>query len=110
MEKDISIFRRIFKSIFKIFIVISFLLFLVWLPLWFYSKPANDFCNSFTEESHYKNVMSKAKELKYRVFSNMKENNGTLSVETQNSPFFRVACFITFQDNKIIKKEVRNSD
>jgi len=110
VEKIILVSKRILKHLLKVSLAISLVLFLLWLPLWYLAKPVNNFCDSFTNDSSYENVILKAKELKYRVFDNVKEKYGTLSVETQDSPFFRMACFITFKDNKITKQEVRNSD
>jgi len=109
--KEIAILiKKILRSFLKFSLAISLLLFSLWLPLWYFAKPINDFCNSFTNKSSYENVISKAKELNYKVFDNVKEKNGDLSVETEDGSFFRMACFITFQDNKLIKKQVRNSD
>ena len=110
MKKVISLSKNLFKSFLKLILALSLILFLLWLPLWYLTKPVNDFCESFTNDNSYGNVVSKAKELKYKVFDNVKEKNGMLSVETQDSPLFRMACFITFKDNKIIKQQVRNSD
>ena len=110
MKKIIAASIKLLKPLLKLILTLSLILFLLWLPLWYLAKPVNDFCYSFTNDSSYENVVLKAKELKYRIFDNVKEKDGTLSVETQDSPFFRMACFITFKDNKIIKQEVRNSD
>ena len=110
MKKIIAASIKLLKPLLKLILTLSLILFLLWLPLWYLAKPVNDFCDSFTNDSSYENVVLKAKELKYRIFDNVKEKHGTLSVETQDSPFFRMACFITFKDNKIIKQEVRNSD
>ena len=104
------IITRILKFLLKLSLGISGFLFLLWLPLWYFAKPVNDFCNSFSSDSSYEDVVSKAKELKYRISNQVKEKNGTLLVENQDSPFFRMACVITFKDNKIIQKEVRSSD
>ena len=94
----------------KTTVVISLLLFLLWLPLWYFAKPVNDFCNSINRGNSYEIVVSKAKELNFRVFDAVKEHRGLLSVETQNSPFFRMGCFISFKDNKVIERQVRNFD
>ena len=110
MKKVISVSKKLLKSLLKLILTISFILFLIWLPLWYFAKPVNDFCNSFTNGDSYEKVILKAKKLEYRVFDNVKEQSGTLSVENQDSPFFRMACFITFKDNKMIKNQVRNSD
>lgn len=102
--------KNALKHLLKLVLSISVILFFLWLSLWYLAKPVNDFCNSFTNESTYETVTSKAKTLNYRLFDNVKEKNGSLSVETQDAPFFRMACFITFQHGKIIKKQVRNTD
>ena len=101
---------KIFKTLLKVGLIASLLLFLLWLPMWYMAKPINNFCDSFTNKSTYENVVSRAKELNYRMYDDVKEKTGTISIEAQESPLFRMTCFITFKDNKILKKQVRNSD
>ena len=100
----------ILKSLLKLALAVSLLLFLLWLPLWYFAKPVNDFCNNITKQTTYENILLRAKELNYRVTDNLEGNNGSLSVESRDSPLFRMACFVTFKDKKVINKQVRNSD
>ncbi len=101
---------KVFKTLFKIGLIISLFLFLVWFSMWYMAKPINDFCSSLTKKSTYENVVSRARELNYRIYDDVKEKNGTLSIEAQETPLFRMACFITFKDNVVLKKQVSNSD
>jgi hypothetical protein len=82
----------------------------IYAPLWYFAKPANDFCKDIHPEVTSSEVIQKAKENNYRAFNNIKNNNGHVLVETQDMPLFRMGCKITFKDSKMVSKVVISTD
>ena len=106
-----KIIKQIIVGLLKIGLGIAlFFAIVVFAPLWYFSKPVNDFCKSTSLESTPSEVMAKAKKINYRAFNNIKDQSGTILVESQDMPMFRMGCEITFKDSKIVSKVVISTD
>ena len=97
-------------GLFKLIMVVGLLVVILLVTLWYFAGPANEFCDSLVENENYESLISKAERIGYRVYG--LEGEGTLEViiPLQDSPFFRFACVVTIENNKIIGKEVRADD
>ena len=106
----INIFKKSAFWLLKALLVILILLLLLWAVLWFIARPANKFCNNLSATDKYENVISKARALGYRTYDFKRDKGLVVKISTQDSPFFRMACVVTFSNDAIIKKEVIADD
>lgn len=105
-----TLIKTILLSSFKFTLVCLFILFLFWLPTWYAAKPINNFCHHLPFDSTYDNILLNAKKRTYTVFKETKNDMEVLSITTQRSPFFRMACIITFKDKRMVSKAVHSAD
>lgn len=105
-----SLIKTRLLSGFKFTLAFLFMLFLFWLPAWYAAKPINTYCNGLTLNSTYESILLNAKKRAYTVFEETKNDREVLSITTQKSPFFRMACIITFKNKRMISKTVHSAD
>ncbi len=96
--------------LFKLFFVMVVIGILIQGFTWLVSGSANDFCESLGDNDNLESVVKKAGELGYRTFSYDRGEDLILSIPDQDSPFFRMACVVTFTDGVITAKEVIADD
>ena len=102
--------KKIISSLVKLTIAILLLCFALWLPIWYMARPINNFCNSLIISSSYQDLISKAQHLRYRISNRVNEKSGAVFVVAKETPFFRMTCVVTIEDNLIVKKQVRAAD
>ena len=94
----------------KLLLVILVLGILLQTFTWYVSRSAEEFCDNLTNSDNLESVLNKAEALGYRSFSYQREDGLLVKVPTQDSPFFRMACVVTFTDGVISAKEVVADD
>ncbi len=73
-------------------------------------RPANEFCDSISSTDRFDEVKAKASNRGYRTFEYERGSFLVVKVSTQDSPFFRMACVITYSSGSIVSKEVLADD
>lgn len=90
--------------------VVSLLITVVWIALWYVARPAIKFCDNLEFTASRSDVALTAKELGYSIYEYEGDANKKIRVSTQDSPFFRMACVVTFENKIIVNKEVIADD
>lgn len=74
------------------------------------TKDAVRLCQNIANDSSVREVRLIADDHGYRHFSSIRGNMIKITIPTQDSPLFRFACVATFDNGKLIRKEVRADD
>ncbi len=75
------------------------------------TKDADEFCQNINESDSIEQIKIKAQSVGYRFFEKkINENTIKILVPTIDSPFFRFACVVTFENNILKSKEVLADD
>lgn len=103
--------KKVKNQIPKIITVFIMMILLLKSCEYYSQKNANDFCNSVNEHYSISTVYEKAETLGYRIFRD-DDSGGVASIRvpTQDSPYFRFACVISFKNGKLVEKEVVADD
>jgi hypothetical protein len=105
-----NLVKKIAKGFLNLLVVVLIFNAILWLVVWFTMRPANKFCENVSPNDNYENVKSKAKAQGYRTYDYKNDGVLVLKIPTQDSPFFRMACVVTFSNGAIISKEVIADD
>ncbi len=99
------------KSLIKALVIIAGIVIAVKGFGYFLTKESDDFCLSIEQDDTVEIIQSKAKSLGFKVYEREGSNNKIkLVVPSQDSPFFRFACVVNFQNRKLVSKEVIAAD
>ncbi len=104
------IIKKLFRGILKLLFVLLLLVLAVWLVTWYSMRPANQFCDNVLSTDSIENVMTRASEQGYKFFEYKRDDTHVVKIPTQDSPFFRMACVITYSNGQIISKEILADD
>jgi len=104
------IIKKLFNGILKLLFVLLLLVLAVWLVTWYSMRPANQFCDNVSSKDSIENVTARASDQGYNVFEYQHDDTQVVKISTQDSPFFRMACVITYSNHQIISKEVLADD
>ena len=100
----------VFKLVMKLVLVFVVLGITLKGVIYYFQRDAYEFCELISDDFSVEKVNEFAEAKGYRSFDSTNVRGLEIVIPTQDSPYFRFACVLTFDDGILIRKEVRADD
>lgn len=98
--------NKVVSSILKNIFLLFFLVLIFYAVKWKTTAGVNDFCGRIEQSFIIEDVVYLSKQKGYKYFLTSSKNREDISVITQDSPFFRFACVVSFHQGVFLEKKV----